>query len=340
MWGDTVTSLRVLEPNRRSECVSPDAVLQAARASLLAQSRTIVELANRLDDEFRAAVNLITQCEGRLIVCGIGKSGHIGQKLAATFCCSGTPSIFLHAGEAAHGDLGAVGSADVVILISNSGETQEVVRLIPFLREIGVRIIALVGDPESSIARSADCILNASVERESCPLDLVPTTSTLAALAMGDAVATSVMRLRGFSRDRFRRYHPGGSLGRVLSGYVRDVMQRHPLPTCAPDCSIAEALNQMTDGHLGLIAITDDSTVPLGLLTDGDLRRALQRHENLLALPVSAVMTKDPVTIQESSHTREARERMSRLGLRTLLVVDSKGQLTGVIENLGDLASE
>ncbi len=331
-----MTNLRVLQPNKRSEPDCGDAILDAARAALVAQSQAIAQLAGRLNGDFEVAVDLIVQCAGRLVVCGIGKSGHIGKKLAATFCCSGTPSIFLHAGEAAHGDLGAVGNSDVVMLVSNSGETDEVVRLIPFLRELGVSIIALVGDGNSSIASNADCVLDVSVERESCPFDLVPTTSTLAALAMGDAIAMCVMRQRGFSRDGFRRYHPGGSLGRSLSGCVRDVMQRHPLPTCLPDCAVGDALGNMTNSHLGLIVVVDDFMAPIGLLTDGDLRRALQRHENLLSLPVSAVMTTGPVAIQESAPARDARERMHRLGLRALLVVDSEGKLTGVAEYLGD----
>ena len=338
MWGDLVTNLRVLQPSKRSEPDSRDAILSAARAALVAQSRAIAELAGRLDTDFQVAVDLIVHCRGRLVVCGIGKSGHVGKKLAATFCCSGTPSIFLHAAEAAHGDLGAVANSDVVMLVSNSGETEEVVRLIPFLRELGVSIIALVGDRNSSIARNSDCALDVSVEKESCPFDLVPTTSTLAALAMGDAIAIAVMHQRGFSRDGFRRYHPGGSLGRNLSGCVRDVMQRHPLPTCLPNCAVGDALGNMTNSHLGLIVVVDDSMAPIGLLTDGDLRRALQRHGNLLSLPVSSVMTTGPVVIQETARTRDARERMHRLGLRALLVVDSEGKLTGVAEYLGDHA--
>lgn len=335
-----MTNLRVLQPSKRSEPDFRETLLVEARAALNAQSQAIADLAGRLDAEFQVAVDLVAGCQGRLVVCGIGKSGHVGRKLAATFSCSGTLSVFLHAGEAAHGDLGAVGASDVVMLVSNSGETEEVVRLIPFLRELGVSIIALVGDVNSSIAKHSDCVLDVSVERETCPFDLVPTTSTLVALAMGDALAMSVMRQRGFSRNGLRRYHPGGSLGRNLSGCVRDVMQRHPLPTCSPDCAVGDVLRNMSDGHLGLIVVVDSSMAPIGLLTDGDLRRALQRHEELLSLPVSMVMTTGPVTIQESARARDARERMHRLGLRALVVVDSEGKLTGVAEYLGDHAFE
>ena len=340
MSGDIVANLRIVQPDRRAEPNSRDTIVDAARAALVVQSRAIANLANRLDGDFQVAVDLISRCDGRLITCGIGKSGHIGKKLAATFSCSGRPSIFLHASEAAHGDLGAVRDNDVIMLISNSGETEEVVRLIPFLRELGVSIIALVGDRNSSIAKNSDCILDASVEGESCPLDIVPTTSTLAALAMGDAVAMSVMRRNGFSIDDFRRFHPGGALGRNRSGHVRDFMQRHPLPTCSPDCLVGEVLQKMTNGQLGLIVVINESLAPVGILTDGDLRRSLQRHENLLTLPVSAVMNTEPVTILETARSRDARERMHRMGLKALLVVDSDGKLTGVAENSGDQTFE
>jgi arabinose-5-phosphate isomerase len=302
----------------------------------MAQSRAVSALAERVDNGFRTAVELISHCNGRLIVCGIGKSGHIGKKLAATFACSGTPSLFLHAGEAAHGDLGMVGQSDVVIMISNSGETEEVVRLIPFLREMDLDIIALVGNRDSSIARCSDCILDVSVERESCPHDLVPTTSALVTLAMGDALAMAVMRTRRFTKLDFRKYHPGGSLGRKTSSRVRDIMQRQPLPTCSAACLVGEMLQYMSHGRCGMIIVTDNSSVPIGLVTDGDLRRALQRHTNLLKLPVSKIMTMKPVTIHELASTRDARERMHRLRLKALVVVDGEGKLTGVVEIFGD----
>jgi arabinose-5-phosphate isomerase len=293
-----------------------------------------------VDDNFCSAIQLIVQCKGRLIICGIGKSGHIGKKLAATFSSSGTPSYFLHAGEAAHGDLGMVGCADIVMLISNSGETDEVVRLIPFLKEISVSIVALVGNMKSSVAHVSDCVLDISVERESCPHDIVPTTSSLATLAMGDALAMAVMRTRQFSKGDFGRFHPGGALGRQLNGRVHDVMQRQPLPTCSPQCSLGEMLNRMSNGDCGLIIVTDDANTPIGLVTDGDLRRALQRHANLLEQKASDIMTVNPVTIQESASTREAKARMHRLRLKALLVVDLDGKLTGVIEIFGENSIE
>ena len=302
----------------------------------MAQSRAIAALAERVGNGFRTAVELISRCEGRLIICGIGKSGHIGKKLAATFSCSGTPSFFLHAGEAAHGDLGMVGQWDVVILISNSGETEEVVRLIPFLREMDLDIISLVGNPESSVARCSDCTLDVSVERESCPHDLVPTTSTLVTMAVGDALAVAVMRARRFTKGDFRKYHPGGSLGRKACSRVRDVMQQQPLPTCSPACPVGEMLQHMSQGRCGMIIVTDDSNGPIGLVTDGDLRRALQRHANLLTLPVSEIMTAKPVTIHEFASAHDARERMHRLHLKALVVVDAEGKLAGIVEIFGD----
>ena len=331
-----MTNLRVVQSDRRSESNSLNAVLDAARLEFVAQSRAVASLADRVDDDFCSAIQLIIQRKGRLIICGIGKSGHIGKKLAATFSCSGTPSFFLHAGEAAHGDLGMVGCADVVMLISNSGETDELVCLIPFLKEINVSIVALVGNLKSSVARVSDCVLDISVEREACPHDLVPTTSSLAALAMGDALAMAVMRTRQFSKGDFGRFHPGGSLGRQLNGQVHDVMQRQPLPTCSPQCSIGEMLNRMSNGHCGLVIVIDEANTPIGLVTDGDLRRALQLHANLTEQKARDVMTMNPVTIQETSSTREARARMHRLRLKALLVVNLDGKLTGIIEIFGD----
>lgn len=331
-----MTNLRIVQSGIRPESDFDDEILDSARVGLLAQSRAIAALSQRVDVNFQNCIERVSQCKGRLIFCGIGKSGHIGKKLAATFSCSGTPSAFLHAGEAAHGDLGMVSPFDLIVLISNSGETEEVLRLIPFLREMGVEIIALVGNRSSSIARGADLVLDVSIERESCPYDLVPTTSSLAALAMGDALAMAVMRARRFSRIDFRKYHPGGSLGQKLAGKVRDVMQRHPLPTCSPNCSVREMIRRMSNGHCGLIVVIDDSNTPIGLVTDGDLRRALQRHAELLSLPVSDIMTAKPVTIHEETCIRDARERMHRLRLKALVVVDSEERLTGVVEIFGD----
>ncbi len=329
-----MTNLRIVQSERRSEANPSEAIIDSARVEFMVQARAIAALADRVDSSFETAIELLSRCEGRLIFCGIGKSGHIGKKLAATFSCSGTPSLFLHAGEAAHGDLGMVGHSDVVILISNSGETEEVVRLIPFLREIEVDIIGLVGNRNSSVARCADCILDVSVERESCPHDLVPTTSTLATLAMGDALAMAVMRMRRFSKTDVRKFHPGGSLGQKMSVRVRDIMQRHPLTTCSPACSVGEMLQHLSNGHCGLIIVTDDSKTPIGLVTDGDLRRALQRHADLLNLPVSEIMTTKPVVVHECASTRDAGERMHRMRLKALVVVDSEGHLTGIVDFL------
>jgi len=331
-----VTNLRIVQSDDRADSNLDDEILDSARVELLAQSKAIAALSLRIDVNFQNCIERVSQCRGRLVFCGIGKSGHIGKKLAATFSCSGSPSVFLHAGEAAHGDLGMVGPDDLVLLISNSGETEEVLRLVPLLREIGVEIIALVGNRSSSVARGADLILDVSIERESCPHDLVPTTSSLAALAMGDALAMAVMRTRRFSKIDFRKYHPGGSLGQKLAAKVRDVMQRQPLPTCSSACSVGEMLQRMSNGHCGLIIAIDGSKTPVGLVTDGDLRRALQRHTDLLSLTVHEIMTAKPVTIHEDASLRDARERMHRLRLKALVVVDSEERLTGVIEIFGD----
>ncbi len=331
-----MTNLRIVQPNRWPEADEEDSSLDAAKASLTAQSRVIAELASRVDDNFRWAADLISRCEGRVVTCGIGKSGHVARKLAATFSCSGTKSYFLHAGEAAHGDLGTVGKTDIALLISNSGETPEVVRLMPFLREMGIAVISLVGNRDSTIARNSDCVLDVSIEHEACPLDLTPTTSTLAAMAMGDALAMAVMRHRGVSKADFRRYHPGGSLGRNLGGMVRDAMRRHRLPTCLPSATVREILQRMSSGHLGLVVVTNESSNVLGLLTDSDLRRALQRHEDIQSVPVFRIMNEEPVAVHENFLLRDARERMRRLRLKALLVVDSDNKLIGVLEEAVD----
>jgi arabinose-5-phosphate isomerase len=331
-----VTNLRIVQPNRWPEADEENSSIEVAKASITMQAKAIADLVFRVDENFGAAVELISRCEGRLVVCGIGKSGHVARKLAATFSCSGTKSYFLHAGEAAHGDLGAIAKTDIAVLISNSGETYEVVRLIPFLREMGVPIISLVGNRDSTIARNSDCALDVAIEREVCPLDLTPTTSTLAAMAMGDALAMAVMRQRDFSKADFRRYHPAGSLGRHLGGKVRDAMRRHLLPTCPPSATVRDILAKMSSGHLGLVVVIGDSSNPIGLLTDSDLRRALQRYEDVLAVPVHSIMNKEPVTVHESALLRDAREKMHRLRLKALLVVDSEDKLIGVLEEAID----
>ncbi len=325
-------NLRVVNGNAQPAVDPVESVLSAARDSFSNQAEAIAELASRVDEDFLRALNLLLGCTGRVIVSGIGKSGLIGRKIAATLACSGTPAFFVHPAEAAHGDLGMITRRDVLILISNSGETAEIVRLLPFFQELSVPMIALVGRAESTLGRAADAVLDISVDSEACPHNLVPTTSAMTTMAMGDALAMAAMRMRDFSADDFGRFHPGGTLGRRLNGRVRDVMQNNPLPVVSPQTPVSEMLMKMTTGRCGLVIVTNEAGAPIGIVTDGDLRRALQRHSDLLDRQVYDVMSPRPVTIHDSALVREAEERMRRLRLKALVVVDSASRAVGVIE--------
>lgn len=307
-----------------------DAVLEAQRV-LTHQAATLGRLVDRIDESFAAAVEMVLATQGHVVVSGVGKSGLIGRKIASTLACTGTPALYISASEAHHGDLGMITAKDTVILISYSGETDDVVGLIPHLRDIGVPTIAFTGKLDSSLARNADLVIDVSVEREACPNNLAPTTSTLAALAIGDALAIALMRERSFTPRDFARYHPGGSLGRRLLTQVRDVMRRTKLPCVAPTSTVGESLITMTEGRLGLVLVMHGDRL-VGLITDGDLRRAMQRHPDVLRLPVSEIMTQNPVTIDEHSLLGDAHHRMTSLKLKALVALNSEGKVTGVIE--------
>jgi len=307
-------------------------IVEQAKLLFEQHATAISRVGARLDHSFVQAVDIILNCSGRLVVCGMGKSGHVARKMAATFASTGTPSFFLHAGEASHGDLGMVMPKDVVVLISHSGETEEVLRLVPYFRQSDIAIIAIVGHLPAPLAQLADVVLDVSIEREACPLDLVPTTSAIATLAMGDALASSLIRARNFQVDDFVRLHPGGAAIQRLVTRVRDVMQKDHLPFVAPDMSVSECLMRMTEGRCGLGIVLGEQGKLEGIVTDGDVRRSLQRHPGLLDLPVRDVMTKNPVTIEESATLREAEERMTRLRLKALVVLGDHGRVSGVIE--------
>lgn len=327
-----MSNLRVVTTKAKVANDPLESVLGAVRESLVTQAEAVAKLATRIDDDFLKALNLIVGCKGRLIVCGIGKSGLIGRKTAATFACSGTPSFFLHPAEAAHGDLGMITGQDVMLLISNSGETQEIVRLLPFLQEQGIPLIAIVGRTGSSMGRAADAVIDVSVDHEACPLNLVPTTSAMTTLAMGDALAMAAMRVRDFSADDFGRFHPGGSLGHRLNSRVRDVMQTSPLPLALESTPVSDMLVSMTVGRCGLVVVTNENRQLRGIVTDGDLRRALQMHRDLLQHNVGDIMTTQPVAIHESASVREADERMRRLRIKALVVVNDDNQVCGIAE--------
>ncbi len=306
--------------------------LEQARAVFAGHALALSNVAARVGDSFARAVELILGCSGRLVVCGMGKSGHIGRKMAATFASTGTPSFFLHAGEASHGDLGMVLPKDVALLISNSGETEEVLRLVPYLQESEIPIIAIVGHVPAPLADLASVVLDVSVEWEASPMSLAPMTSAISTLAMGDALAVALIRARNFQQRDFVRFHPGGTVGRRLVTRVRDVMQKNRLPFVLPTQSVSDCLIKMTEGRCGLAIVLDERGVLTGILTDGDVRRSLQRHSGLLDLPVGDVMTKSPVTIEEDAPLGEADERMTRLRLKALVALDRDGRVSGVIE--------
>jgi len=310
---------------------SAESLADDARGVFASQAKAIAGLAERVDHRFAEAVEILHATTGHVIVFGVGKSGLVGRKVAATFASTGTPSFFVHSGEAHHGDLGMVTERDTAVLVSYSGETAEVVGLLPHLRRMGIPTIGLVGRADSTLATSVDVALDVSVDREACPNNLAPTNSTLATLAVGDALAVCLIRMRGFGPDDFARFHPGGSLGRRLLGRVRDAMRTNELPCVTPRQTVGESLMTMTEGRLGLVLVKSGERL-VGLVTDGDLRRAMQRHEDLLSLPVSEIMTLNPVTIHEDTPLASAHERMKKMKLKALVAVNSRGRVTGVIE--------
>lgn len=306
-------------------------ILEGARQTLGIEIAALQALSARLDQTFVRAVELLLQCRGRVVVSGVGKSGHIGRKLAATLASTGTPAFFVHAAEAAHGDLGMITEHDVVIAISYSGTTGELLTVVPSLKRLGTRLIALTGNPESELALHADVHLDASVAQEACPLNLAPTASTTTALALGDALAVACLTTRGFSPEDFARSHPGGALGRRLLTYVRDVM-RHgiDLPTVRSDSPVSTALLEMTRKGMGMTVVVDDERV-VGIFTDGDLRRLIEREGDIRPLHVAAGMSRNPLSISPDALATEAAALMDHHRKNQLLVQEPGGRLVGAL---------
>ncbi|NDP47994.1 MAG: KpsF/GutQ family sugar-phosphate isomerase [Sulfuriferula multivorans] len=316
---------------------SPEHLLALARQVLDIEVDALRAVSSRLDVQFADAVHLILACTGRVVVSGMGKSGHIGCKIAATLASTGTPSFFMHPGEASHGDLGMIAHDDVVLALSNSGESNEIVSIIPLIKRRGAKFIAMTGNPDSTMARVADVHLDASVDKEACPLNLAPTASTTAALALGDALAVALLDARGFSADDFARTHPGGSLGRRLLIHVRDVMHTgNALPQINHDASLKTALLEMTEKGLGMTAVVDTAGKVVGVFTDGDLRRALEHALDLQQARVTDLMTHHPKTIHADELAVAAVEKMESLKINGLLVVDENNVLVGAL-NMHDL---
>ncbi len=312
-------------------------LLRLAREVLLTEAAGIRALVERLDGSFLAAVQLVLQCPGRVVVSGMGKSGHISRKIASTLASTGTPAFFVHPAEASHGDLGMITAQDVFIALSNSGEVAEILEIVPHVRRQGARIIALTGRPESSLAQAADVHLNTAVDAEACPLGLAPTASTTAALAMGDALALALLDARGFSAEDFARSHPGGALGRRLLTHVRDVMRSGvALPVVSFEASLADAIMEITGKGMGMTAVLDARGQVAGIFTDGDLRRCLGKVSDFAGSKVSDYMTHRPRTIGPDQLAVDAVSLMENHRVTQLLVIDSERRLVGAL-NTHDL---
>ena len=312
--------------------MSTDALIARGREVLSIERDALDALVERIDADFARACQLMLHCEGRVVVTGMGKSGHIGNKIAATLASTGTPSFFLHPGEASHGDLGMITPKDVVIGLSYSGETAELLTLIPLIKRQGVPLIAMSGRPESSLARESDVHLNVAVAKEACPLNLAPTASSTATLAMGDALAVALLDARGFTAEDFARSHPGGSLGRRLLVHVRDIMQSgDDLPKVHRGAPLAEALIEVTRKGMGMTAVVDDQDHVIGIFTDGDLRRTLDRNADMHSTLIEDVMSAGPKTIEADQLAAEAVAMMQRHSITALLVADSHKTLQGAL---------
>lgn len=317
--------------------VSAPTLLQLARDTLDIEAAALHRLKDRLDERFVRAVGMMLGVKGRVVVTGMGKSGHIGRKIAATLASTGTPALFVHPAEASHGDLGMIQAVDVVLAISNSGESDELVAILPVLKRQGVPLIAMTGGLQSSLARHADVVLDSSVEKEACPLNLAPTASTTAQLALGDALAVALLDARGFKPEDFARSHPGGSLGRRLLTHVSDVMRAgDAVPRVSPQAGFTELMQEMSRKGLGASAVVDDDGRPVGVFTDGDLRRLIEKGLDLRALKAGEVMHASPRTIRHTALAVEAAEMMEHHRITSLLVVDDAGVLCGAL-NTNDL---
>jgi len=312
-------------------------ILKHAERVLRVEAEAIAALIPRLDEKFAKAVELLSSCRGRVVLTGMGKSGFIAKKIAATFASTGTPALFLHPAEGIHGDLGMVVRGDVVLAISNSGETPELIELLPSFKRFGVTLIAFVGNVSSTLARESDLFLDVSVKEEACSMNLAPTASTTAALAMGDALAVALLEKRGFQSEDFAMLHPGGSLGRRLLLSVGDLMHvGGEIPVISQDASMKEAILEMTGKRLGMTTVVDGGGRLVGIITDGDLRRSLQRWNDLLDRKVFECMTKNPKTVGKGELAAKAVQVMERHSITSLLIVDAEGRPEGVI-HLHDL---
>lgn len=308
-----------------------NSVLESAKMTLQIEGNAILRLCDLLNEDYERSVEAIISCKGKIIVTGMGKSGIIGKKIAATFASTGTPSFFLHPGNAYHGDLGMIEHKDIVLCISNSGETDEVLKLISFLKENGNTIIALSGYNTSTLAINSTYHINTNVEKEACPLELAPTASTSAQLAMGDALAISIMQERGFESHHYARFHPGGSLGKKLLTKAKDLMRSENLPVITENANIIDVIHCMTKGRLGLSVVVNDGTIS-GIITDGDLRRTMEKYgESVFKLKAGDIMTSNPKCISKDVGIVEVQNKLKEFKINSILVAD-EGKLIGVVQ--------
>ena len=311
--------------------------LHMAREALDIEASALLAMKNRLDDRFVQAAALILGASGRVVVTGMGKSGHVGTKIAATLASTGTPAMFMHPGEASHGDLGMIQAGDVVLGLSNSGESDELVAILPVIKRLGVPLIAMTGGLQSSLARHANVVLDTSVAKEACPLNLAPTASTTAQMAMGDALAVALLDARGFKPEDFARSHPGGSLGRRLLTHVSDIMRKgDDVPRVTPEASFSELMQEMSRKGLGATSVVNAQGQVLGVFTDGDLRRLIEKGLDLRQLKASDVMHANPRTLRDDALAAEAADLMEAHRITSVLVVNAQGELVGAI-NTNDL---
>jgi arabinose-5-phosphate isomerase len=324
------------EPRGHAAPLDAAQVIGHAHATLDIEASALLGLKSRIGDGFVGAVQRILRLEGRVVVMGMGKSGHIGRKIAATLASTGTPALFVHPAEASHGDLGMVTDQDLVLAISNSGESEELNLILPVLKRQGVPLVAITGGLQSTLARHADAVLDSGVEKEACPLNLAPTASSTAQLALGDALAVSLLELRGFKAEDFARSHPGGALGRRLLTHVSDVMRSgDDIPAVGPSTPLADMMREMS-AKGGLTAIVDDARRVLGVFTDGDLRRLVEKGGDLRAVRADSVMHRRPRSIRPDALAVEAVELMEEHRITSVLVLDEAGLLVGVV-HIGDL---
>ncbi|APA00849.1 KpsF/GutQ family sugar-phosphate isomerase [Flavobacterium commune] len=317
--------------------ISKENILAIAKKTILSESEAIIKLIDYLDDNFSKAVEIIFQSKGRLVVTGIGKSAIIGQKMVATFNSTGTPSMFLHAAEAIHGDLGMIQKEDVIICISKSGNSPEIKALIPLLKRDGNPLIGISGNSSSALAKGSDCVLNTTVDSEACPINLAPTNSTTAQLVMGDALAISLMEMRDFKAEDFAKYHPGGALGKKLLLKVKDLIEHNQKPIVSPNTLVKKVIFEISEKRLGVTAVVENNEV-VGIITDGDIRRMLNDRDTFTDLTAKDIMTKNPKSIQSETMAIDALQILENHSITQLIVIDNK-EYKGVL-HLHDILKE